>query len=159
MTEDTRVETFRRMMGLLPVKTILQVSYGEKYNLDIIARVKHYEKLMSCSLTESPKGLSYRNESFDLVLAYNTLSHLAPENLQLAVDEIARVANLFVLIIDQWSFSEEKVGDIWLRDYGTVFWHLKAIDWGNLTKEDGFKEEPNWWLFEKVILPFKLEFV
>ena len=153
----SRVEAFRRMIGLVPIESILELSYNKKYNLSTLAKVRDYSMLAASIGVRS--SLPFKDNSSDLVLLHNTLSHITPDSLQQLVNEIIRVANTFVLVIDQYSFSEEQVGNIWKRDYATVFYHLRAIDWGDLTKEDGFEDEPYWWLFEKIKLPFTLEFV
>lgn len=102
--------------------------------------------------------IPFEDGRFDLVFTSNVLIHISLENLPLALNEIYRVSNRYILAIEYFAESETEIfyrghsALLWKRDfpkhYHEQFPNLTMIRNGYWEPEDGF-DRSHWWLFEK----------
>lgn len=103
--------------------------------------------------------LPFEDGHFDLVFTSGVLIHIAPDDLQKATDEILRVSNRYLVCIEYFSHTPEKVpyhgmdGLLFKRDFGRFYLDrypkLKVLDYGFLWQPLDSSDNSNWWLFEK----------
>jgi len=142
------IEAFRRMLGNLKIKSILEVGSNIGLNLLFLnalfeGKVKLYaiepntkafnrllarsdmrlEKAWNCDVFQLPLS----DSSIDLVYTAGVLIHIGPEHLGLATDEIVRVSRKYVLCIEYFSHTPQEVpyheqtGLLFKRDFGAFY--------------------------------------
>ncbi len=142
------VEAFRRIIGKLNIKSVIEVGSNIGLNLLYInelfeGKVKLYavepnrnafDKLISQSRVELEKAwncnafqLPLDDSSVDLVFTSGVLIHITPDDLGRATDEIVRVARKYVLCIEYFSPTpvelpyRGKTGLLFKRDFGGFY--------------------------------------
>ena len=105
----------------------------------------------------SVQDLPFNDLSFDLVFTSGVLIHVAPEDLNLALDELARVSKKYVLLIEYFARELEPIpyrgqdDMLWKADYGRLFisrhpsW--APVDAGFFWEPTTGFDDSNWWLF------------
>lgn len=183
--EDWRMvpgqEAFRRMLGKVQPDSILEVGCNVGLNLIFLDALfqgwvklfgvepnqKAYEKLiaqprlrLAGSWNCDAFHLPLADSSVELAFTSGVLIHIAPDDLDKAVDEVVRVAQRYVLCAEYFSHTPQEVpyhnlaGLLFKRDFGAYYLdrhpNLKCIDYGFLwTREYPVWDNLNWWLFEK----------
>ena len=104
-------------------------------------------------------ALPFADASIDLVFTSGVLIHVAPEDLERVVREIARVARHYILCIEYFSHEPVQVtyrgkeGYLFKRDFGRyyleTFPNLRVVDYGFLWQPLDSSDNSNWWLFAK----------
>lgn len=104
-------------------------------------------------------ALPFPDASVDLVFTSGVLIHVAPEDLERVVQEIARVARHYILCIEYFSHEpvqaayRGKEGYLFKRDFGRFylekFTDLRVLDYGFLWQPLDSSDNSNWWLFAK----------
>lgn len=145
---DLGVEGFRRMIGDLPLTSVLEV--GSNIGLNLLYIEKLFDGAVALHAvepnpsafrrlqTENPARLTgawncsgfeipLPDASVDLVFTSGVLIHIAPEDLGRATDEIVRVAKRYVLCSEYFAHRPEEVpyhgqqGLLWKRDFGLFY--------------------------------------
>jgi pseudaminic acid biosynthesis-associated methylase len=104
-------------------------------------------------------ALPFADASIDLVFTSGVLIHVAPDDLERVVREIARVARHYILCIEYFSHEPVQVtyrgkqGFLFKRDFGRyyleTFPDLRVVDYGFLWQPLDSSDDSNWWLFAK----------
>lgn len=104
-------------------------------------------------------ALPFPDASIDLVFTSGVLIHVAPQDLERVVREIARVARHYILCIEYFSHEPVQVayrgreGYLFKRDFGgfylDTFPQLRVLDYGFLWQPLDSSDNSNWWLFAK----------
>ena len=104
-------------------------------------------------------SLPYADSAIDLVFTSGVLIHIAPENLDKAVDEIVRVSRRYIVCIEYFSREPTQItyqgldGFLFKRDFGRFYLerhpNLRPLDYGFLWHVFDSADDCNWWLFEK----------
>lgn len=141
-------EAFRRMLGDLPLTSVLEVGSNIGLNLLYIEKLfrgevdlhavepnrKAFDRLCqenpvrlkgawNCTAFEIPLP----DASVDLVFTSGVLIHIDPEDLGRVTDEIVRVAKKYVLCSEYFAHRPEEVayhgqeGLLWKRDFGLFY--------------------------------------
>lgn len=181
----TRVEEFSKLIGNLPVKRILEVGCNRGHNLAAISTIGSYELhgIDPCGYAldiarESGYNakfviadafkIPYPDSYFDLVFTCGVLMHISNKDIALAMREMRRVSNKYVLALEYKVFplSSNMTSKYWnivinckdseylvFRDYdifigkdeSNCLW--SCIDRGHVGKK--FEDDKiYWWLFE-----------
>ena len=103
--------------------------------------------------------LPFDDRSFDLVFTSGVLIHIDPDDLSRATDEIMRVSKHYIVCIEYFSHTPEKIpyhgreGYLFKRDFGKFYLDqypgLKVLDYGFLWQPLDSSDNSNWWLFGK----------
>jgi len=113
----TRVSEFKKLIGDLPIKRILEIGCNRGHNLTAISSVGNYELhgIDPCeyAITKAREAnhkavflvadafrIPYPDSYFDLVLTSGVLMHISNDDLSQAVGEIYRVRSEFILTIE-----------------------------------------------------------
>ena len=166
----TRVAAFKKMIGDLYIKSIVEIGCGAGHNLISLSMLNSSYTLIGIdpSLYAVVKALKnkvttfigdcfdthLRSSYYDLVFTSGVLMHVSPEDMNRTVEEISRIAKKYILIIEYYSEKEESIEYhghtdlLWKRDYSNIFPNL--IRGGPLTKEEGF-DRCHFFLFERGI--------
>jgi len=170
-----RASIFRELIGKLPVKKILEVGCNRGHNLVALDMIGSYELhgidpneyalgLTSCKakLTKADAfNIPYPDSYFDLVFTCVVLMHITTQDLPKTIQEICRVSNKYVLIIEYSSPLDKRFYD----DFWDVAMRWKGIDYLVMRNykdiipgyiADGPVDMkpldknflPHWWLFE-----------
>lgn len=104
--------------------------------------------------------LPFGDNSFDLVFTSGVLIHIDPDDLSLATDEIMRVSKHYIVCIEYFSHTPEKLpyhgreGYLFKQDFGKFYLDqypgLKVLDYGFLWQPLDSSDNSNWWLFGKI---------
>lgn len=173
---DKRVRALSRIFNKISApKTILEVGCGPGANLVALRRLLgDGVQLHACDPNESARkiaqdlcaaafiydghasAINAADEVFDLVMTAGVLIHIQPDRLSLAMDEIIRVSNKYVLCIEYFAPECEPIkyyGDfrIWRNNYGKLYVNkgLKMIGYGFFWAEDSGYDNVVWNLLEK----------
>lgn len=93
----------------------------------------------------------------DLVFTCTVLIHIAPDNLQPALNSIYRASNHYILAMEYyWPILKEieyrgLEDALWKQDFGALWlrnFDVELIETGYLDARDGF-DRVTWWLFKK----------
>jgi len=165
----TRVVAFKRMIGDLTIKSIVEIGCGAGHNLiclskgvnpnyslvgvdpSLYAVIKAIQNKVT-AFTGDCFNTYLRSSYYDLVFTSGVLMHVAPWDMSRAVEEISRIAKKYILIIEYYSEKEESINYhghndlLWKRDYKGLFPNYQKG--GFLSKEEGF-DNCHWWLFQK----------
>ena len=105
------------------------------------------------------ESLPFNDGAFDMVFTSGVLIHVHPDDLPPAMDEIARVADRYVLCAEYFSAEPREVpyrgqpGMLWTRDFGRAYLdhvpELRCVDYGFFWRGAGAVDSLTWWLFEK----------
>jgi len=139
--------------------------YGIEIN-DHALRLAHeihpYFEIIHGSIIDIP----FKDNFFDLVFTCGVLIHIPPDGLDKALEEMYRVSNKYILIMEYYAEEERErpfrgeMGITWERPYDKIvmkkYPNLKLLERGFLTIEDGFNNI-FYWMFEKDILQKDLE--
>ena len=131
----TRVEMFK-LVTELPVKKILEVGCNRAHNLVALSMLGDYElhgidpssyalehanENCTAKLTEANAfDIPYPDDYFDLVFTCSVLMHIADRDMPVAVSEICRVSNRYVLAMEYWSELKDDSWSIETRFQGTL---------------------------------------
>ncbi|MDD5145730.1 MAG: methyltransferase domain-containing protein [Candidatus Pacebacteria bacterium] len=170
----TRIKMFKKMIGNLDIKTILEVGCNKGHNLAALSKIGKYQLIgmepseyaivKGKEVSQFPIirgncfGIPFIDSYFDLVFTCGVLIHIEVQDLPKAINEIYRVSKKYILAIEYFSPENTTIhyrghNDLlWKRDFKKYFLkqkpNLKYLGGGHLEKEDGF-DNCNWWLFEK----------
>lgn len=113
---DTRISAFKRMVGDLPVKSILEVGCNRGFNLIALSKIKDYELTgidilldalqksvcpLSISLVEADcHNIPFPDDSFDLVFTSGLLMLFEIEDTLKVIEELIRVSKRYILVIE-----------------------------------------------------------
>ena len=102
------------------------------------------QHVSDCLIQASADSLPFPNDSFDLVIAINSLHNLPHEGAGAALSEIARVSRRHAFVmVDGWNTISEKVAlDSWVLTAKTV---LHEQDWLRLFSESGYDGDYWFW--------------
>ena len=174
---EIRLPAFQTMLGDLAIDRLLEVGCNRGHNLVAASHClspqtelfgiepNAYALSIAQSLGHPIKALEgnafnipFNDGEFDLVFTSNVLIHVSLEDLPLALQEIYRVSNRYILAIEYFA---EKETDIYYRGHNNLLWkrnfpkhyqklfpNLTIIRDGYWEAEDGF-DRSHWWLFEK----------
>jgi pseudaminic acid biosynthesis-associated methylase len=172
---EIRVNAFRQMVGDLDVSKILEVGSNVGHNLVSLSKIKDYQLVglepskyavmqgrSSTNLISILEGnifdIPFKNGYFDLVFSCGVLIHISIEDLSKAMDEMYRVSNKYLLIVEYFDEKETVIpyhgqkNLLWKRDFKKHFEErfpkMKLLKTGYWDKADGF-DRTHWWLFEK----------
>lgn len=170
-----RVPAFYRMVDNLDIKRILEVGCSRGHNLVALSEIGKYVLIgieplryavtearatsnLICVLEGDCFKIPFVDSYFDLVFTSGLLIHIASEDLPRAIEEMYRVSNRYLLVIEYYAEQETPVhyrghdNLLWKRDFKDIFLqqkpNLKCVDEGFWSKKDGF-DDCNWWLLEK----------
>lgn len=172
---DKRLPAFREMVGDLHIKRILEVGCNIGNNLITLSKISNYELIgiepnkhaiekgrarsTSMSLIEgSGFDVPFVDSYFDLVFTVGVLIHIAPQNMPKIIDEMYRVSNKYLLVVEYHANEETKVpyhgkdNLLFKRNFKKAFLERKpdieCIKEGFWKSEDGF-DDCAWHLFRK----------
>lgn len=172
---DTLIPGFRRMVGDLKIKRILEVGCNRGHNLVALSKIADYdlfglEPLKDAVLTARASSnkiaviegdcfnIPFVDSYFDLVFTAGVLIHIAPNDIPRAIDEIYRVSNRYILAVEYYANDEVIVNYrgyddmLWKTDFKNAYLAQKpdlvCVDEGVWNKEN-WGDDCNWWLFEK----------
>ena len=114
---STRVEGYKKLIGNLSVKTVLEVGCNRGHNLAAISTLGDYELhgIDPCEYaidiarksvpnakftTADAFSIPYPDSYFDLVFTTGVLMHIASRDLPLARAEMCRVSKMHILVIE-----------------------------------------------------------
>ena len=142
------VEAFRRILGRLKIKSVLEIGSNIGLNLIYIDKLfrgdvelyavepnqRAFNKLLSQTQIKIRSAwncdafqLPLADSSMDLVFTAGVLIHIAPDDLGRATNEIVRVARKYVLCIEYFSHTPVEVpyrgqrGLLFKRDFGALY--------------------------------------
>lgn len=174
---QTRLPAFRHILDGLDIKRVLEVGCNKGHNLialdhlfgdgiDIVGIEPNKHALYLARSATSKVSFLYgtvfdipfKDRYFDLVFTAGVLIHIPLDSLAVALSEIYRVSNQYILAIEYFAEKETTVhyrgyaNLLFKRDffshYQSQFPDLKLVRNGYLAPEDGF-DRCHWWLFEK----------
>lgn len=105
------------------------------------------------------QDIPFPDASVDLAFTSGVLIHVAPEDLDRAMDELGRVSRKYVLMIEYFSKEVSEISYrgqnemLWKADYGRLFmarnpgW--QPLDAGFFWHETTGFDDSNWWLFRR----------
>jgi pseudaminic acid biosynthesis-associated methylase len=172
-----RVPAFQRMVGDLPLTTLLEVGCNRGHNLvalrDIFgtrAEVHGVEpnpfarqiatQTLGARSISAGNGyqLPFSDDSFDLVFTAGVLIHVPMTDLGKMLDEIHRVSARYLLAVEYFAEQETVISYrgrndlLWKRNflagYQDRFPNLNLVRSGSVDEADGF-DVCGWWLLEK----------
>jgi pseudaminic acid biosynthesis-associated methylase len=168
----TRTTGFHNILKACDIYSILEVGCNRGHNLQALrtlyphAVIRGVEPQRYARKLAQQTGLDVRNgtiydtryatRQFDLTLACGVLTHIPPDMLDVAINELARVSNRYILNIDYPADTEHEVeyrgrpALLWKRDYTTAF--LDALPELKLVRSGGLDEHfdnSGFWLWEK----------
>lgn len=172
---DARIGAFKKIIGDLKIKKILEVGCGRGHNLVALSKIGNFELIglepSSYAIKKAKEiigpisilegdcfEIPFPDSYFDLVFTCGVLIHVAIQDLPAAIDEIYRVTKKYILAIEYFAPKETVIHYrgyddlLWKRDFKKCFLNqkpdLKCEREGFLGKEEGF-DNCNWWLFRK----------
>ncbi len=96
--------------------------------------------------------------AWDLVFTCGVLIHISPDDVGRAIDELVAASRRLVLLIEYYAETETLVryrgqeAALWKRPFDELVRdrhpELRLVEWGDLTKADGF-DECRFWVFLK----------
>ena len=167
----SRVEPFKAMLSNIEIRNILEVGCGAGHNLIALSKAGTYDLHgidplqyavdmatsagLEVSISDCFK-IPYPSKAFDLVFTCGVLMHISPEDIDAAVDEMARVSRRYILAIEYLAHKEEMIlyrsisNLLWKRDYGKVFskhglQKIKHWYWPQGSAFAGCA----WWIYQK----------
>ena len=106
----------------------------------------------------SARSLPFRDRMFDLAFATGVLIHLPPEAVPVAMSEIVRCSNRYVVCGEYYAPQLEEVpyrgesGALFKQDFGalyqSLFPELELRSQGLLGRDEGW-DDTTWWLLER----------
>jgi pseudaminic acid biosynthesis-associated methylase len=174
VTPESRVNAFNQMVGNLNIDKILEVGCNVGHNLVALSKIKDYKLVglepskyavlqgrsnNAISILEGNAfDIPFKDGYFDLVFTSGVLIHISLADLPKAMDEMYRVTNRYLLVIEYYAENETIIPYhghnqmLWKRDFKKHFEdrfpNLKLVKSGYWDKADGF-DRTHWWLFEK----------
>lgn len=175
ISPESRVNAFKSVIKDLDVRRILEIGCNVGHNLVAISKIggfqlvglepSKYAVLQGRSssnaisiLEGNAFDIPFKDGYFDLVFTSGVLIHISLTDLSKAIDEMYRVSNKYVLVIEYFAEEETAIpyrghnNLLWKRDFKKHFLvrypTLKLLQNGYWNKEDGF-DRTHWWLFEK----------
>lgn len=172
---ENRIESFKKIVHGLKLKSILEVGCNVGHNLIALLKIGDFKligleplkyavlkgRTMSnqISILEGDIfDIPFKDNYFDLVFTSGVLIHIHLKNLMDAIDELYRVSKNYILAIEYCAVKETTItyrGNnelLWKRNFKKHFLDrypkLEIIKEGYLDKEDGF-DRTHWWLFKK----------
>lgn len=166
---------FRRMVGNLDIKRILEIGCNRGHNLIALSEIGEYDLIgiepLQYAVLEARAAsnrisvldgdcfsIPFIDSYFDLVFTSGVLIHIAPEDQPRAIDEMYRVSNRYLLVIEYYAKPETLVhyrgyNDLlWKSDFKNILLQqkpsLECVDEG-LWDTKNWIDNCNWWLFEK----------
>jgi SAM-dependent methyltransferase len=159
------------------VHSFLEVGCNKGHNLDAINEIMNFEttalgidiRKEHCTRPDIIHGSAYDlpwyNDAFDFTFTSGVLIHIPPGRLEVAMNELRRVSNRYVLMIEYYSEKEKGTkyekdfnyqDGVWSRPYGEIYQGYfkedelistgKMADLGN----DGWAfSKCDYWIFEK----------
>lgn len=131
----TRADAFKRMIGGLDIRTILEVGCSAGHNLAALSLIqppphgyelygvdpleyaivkanqecRPYRKAWTNFLVADCFHLPFVDSAFDLVFTCGVLMHTTPEDLPKAIREMSRVSNRYILLIEYYAEDEVSI--------------------------------------------------
>jgi pseudaminic acid biosynthesis-associated methylase len=129
-------DSFRALLGDLPIKKVLEVGCNVGQKLDILSRIGDYDlfgvepqkealrigraRLPDVSLVEGDAfNLPFKDDFFDLVYTSVVLIHIAPADLPRALAEIHRVSKKFIVGME---YHSDKLEEVEYRGHSGLLW-------------------------------------
>ena len=126
---------------LMPNLSIAGIDISEYAIEHAIETVRSYLRVGNA------KGLPYEENSFDLVIAINTIHNLPLEECQQALREIQRVSRKHAFItVDAWRTGEER--ERMMKWNLTALTYMHVDDWKDLFAEVGYTGDYYWFIAE-----------
>jgi pseudaminic acid biosynthesis-associated methylase len=175
ISPDSRVNAFKSMITGLNVNKILEIGCNIGHNLMAISKIGDFQltglepsKYAVLHGRSSSTDISilegnifdvpFKDGYFELVFTSGVLIHISLADLPKAIDEMYRVSNKYILVIECYAEDETVIpyrghnALLWKRDFKKHFLerypNLKLLRNGYWDKADGF-DRTHWWLFEK----------
>lgn len=167
----SRVGAWREMLKDLTIGSVLEVGSNRGANLLALLELDRQRLLLGVepnayaraqarvpTVDGSAANLPFGHRTFDLVLTAGVLIHIAPEELNAALQEIYRVARRYILAIEYYAEQETIVRNyhgqddmLWKRPFDREYLHrfpyLHVLRSGWWTRDHGF-DNCAWWLME-----------
>ena len=174
ITPESRVNAFNQMVGDLNIDKILEVGCNVGHNLVALSKIKDYKLVglepskyavlqgrsnTAISILEGNAfDIPFKDGYFDLVFTSGVLIHISLADLPKAMDEMYRVTNRYLLVIEYYAENETVIPYhghsqlLWKRNFKKHFEdrfpNMKLVKSGYWDKAEGF-DRTHWWLFEK----------
>lgn len=158
-----RIEVFRRLIGALPIGSILEIGCSNGYNLAAISKLGEYKltgiDIASRAIKATDKSIanfmvmdafdiSFPDMSFDLVLCCSFFCIFFNSHLPKLIKGITRVCRKYILVIDYHGQPEPPDPSTWQkRDYDGLFPGFKVIKFEPIVKE--ISSNMSAWLFSR----------
>ena len=156
------VPAFHERYKLGAGSTVLDVGCGKGFMMHDLARLIPGIKIQGIDISEyavanaiedmkpfirlaNAKHLPFADKSFDLVISFNTVHNLAPEECKQALAEIQRVSRKHAFVtVDAYRTPEEKKRmDAWNL---TALTYMHVDEWKALFKEVGYTGDFYWFI-------------
>jgi spore coat polysaccharide biosynthesis protein SpsF len=174
-----RVPGFRRMVGELALRRVLEVGCNSGHNLRALGEVlgpeaeivgvepnDYARQVAAAEGTRVVEGsvfqLPFEDGYFDLVFTAGVLIHLATEDLPAALKELYRCSRRYLLAVEYFAEQETMItyrgwdNLLWKRDflghYRRQFPDLTLVDTGTLNEPQVW-DDCTWWLLDKRTAP------
>ncbi len=175
ISPSSRLNAFKSMIDGLSINKILEIGCNVGHNLVALSQIGDFQligvepskyavlqgrsKSNAISILEGNAfDIPFKDGYFDLVFTSGVLIHISIADLPKAIDEMYRVTNRYILVIEYYAENETVIpyhghNDLlWKRDFKLHFLErypsLKVVKSGYWDKADGF-DRTHWWLFEK----------
>jgi len=158
-----------------PVGNVLEVGCGVGFNLYELAKkfpeVSFYgtdisggairqgrkfflkKQIRNVFLTKtSTENLRFlKDKSIDLVFSYASLMYIGPEDINLAISEIMRVAKKNVILCEFHSYGKPFYIDHWIHNYKEIFLNYVSENDIEIIKLSGIKSGDDWEKYGHII--------
>lgn len=174
---EIRIPLFKKMIGGLGIKKVLEAGCNRGHNLLAINKVigddseiigiEPNDYAIALARSSSTKvsvlkgnlfELPFIDDYFDLAFTAGVLIHIPLCDLEKALHQIYRVSEKYIMAIEYFAEEETEIhyreltDHLWKRNflahYQRLFPDLKLIRSGYLDKETSF-DRCHWWLMEK----------
>jgi len=164
---------WRRILNVIQPSSILEVGANIGANLNAIDELINAEliglepnetarsQILFDSIDGTAQNIQLESGAVEMVFTCGVLIHIPPVDLGVACDEIYRVSSKYIVCIEYFSDTPEKIlyrecdNLLFKRDFGSYwldrFPSLKAIDYGFFWKRTTGLDNLTYWIFEKEI--------
>lgn len=174
---QTRLPLFRQMLDGLPIRRVLEVGCNRGHNLEALSELlgpdaeivgvepNPHARTLARAMSQNAAVLAgdacdlpFKGGTFDLVFTWGVLIHVPLESLEVAMAQIHRVTNRYILAVEYFAEEETPIHYrghddlLWKRDfprhYLQRFPDLRLMRQGYWGPEHG-ADRVNWWLLER----------